>query len=41
MIKESVIAELQKIVGKDNVKTGKSSQGLFYDGTTSWQQSLM
>jgi glycolate oxidase len=38
MIKESVIAELQKIVGKENVKTEKESLKAYsYDGTTSWQ----
>ncbi len=38
MIKESVIAELQKIVGKDNVKTEKEALRAYsYDGTTSWQ----
>jgi glycolate oxidase len=38
MIKESVIAELQKIVGKENVKTEKETLKAYsYDGTTSWQ----
>jgi glycolate oxidase len=38
MIKESVIAQLQKIVGKENVKTEKESLKAYsYDGTTSWQ----
>jgi len=38
MIKESVIAELQKIVGKENVKTEKETLRAYsYDGTTSWQ----
>ena len=38
MIKESVIAELQKIVGKENVKTEKESLKAYsYDGTTSWR----
>lgn len=37
MIKESVIADLQKIVGKENVKTEKESLKAYsYDGTTSW-----
>jgi glycolate oxidase len=37
MIKESVIAELQKIVGKENVKTEKETLKAYsYDGTTSW-----
>lgn len=38
MIKESVIAELQKIVGKENVKTEKEALKVYsYDGTSSWQ----
>jgi len=38
MIKESVIAELQKIVGKENVKTEKETLKAYsYDGTTSWE----
>lgn len=38
MIKESVIAELQKIVGKENVKTEKETLKAYsFDGTTSWQ----
>ncbi len=37
MIKESVIAELHKIVGKENVKTEKEALKAYsYDGTTSW-----
>ena len=38
MIKESVIAELHKIVGKENVKTEKEVLKAYsYDGTSSWK----
>jgi glycolate oxidase len=38
MIKESVIAELHKIVGKENVKTEKEALKAYsYDGTSSWK----
>ncbi len=38
MIKESVIAELHKIVGKENVKTEKEMLNAYsYDGTSSWK----
>ncbi|OPY65497.1 MAG: putative FAD-linked oxidoreductase [Syntrophorhabdus sp. PtaU1.Bin002] len=37
MIKEAVVAELQKIVGKENVLTKKEALRAYsYDGTTSW-----
>jgi glycolate oxidase len=37
MIKESVVAELQKIVGKENALTSKEALKAYsYDGTTSW-----
>ncbi|HOC45840.1 MAG TPA: FAD-binding oxidoreductase, partial [Syntrophorhabdaceae bacterium] len=37
MLKESVISELQKIVGKDNVLTAPEALKAYsYDGTTSW-----
>jgi glycolate oxidase len=37
MIKESVIGELEKIVGKENVLTSKEALRTYsYDGTTSW-----
>jgi len=37
MIKETIIAELQKIVGKDNVLTSPEALKAYsYDGTTSW-----
>ncbi len=37
MIKESVIGELEKIVGKENVLTSKEAMRAYsYDGTTSW-----
>ncbi len=37
MLKESLISELQKIVGKDNVLTSPEALKAYsYDGTTSW-----
>ncbi len=37
MLKESIAAELQKIVGKENALTSKESLKAYsYDGTTSW-----
>ncbi len=37
MLKESIAAELQKIVGKENALTSKESMKAYsYDGTTSW-----
>ncbi len=37
MLKESVVAELQKIVGKENVLTSPEALKAYsYDGTTSW-----
>ncbi|WP_028893112.1 FAD-binding oxidoreductase [Syntrophorhabdus aromaticivorans] len=37
MIKEAIVAELQKIVGKENVLTKKEALRAYsYDGTTSW-----
>jgi glycolate oxidase len=37
MIKESLIAEFEKIVGKENVLTSKEAMRAYsYDGTTSW-----
>jgi len=37
MLKESVVAELQKIVGKENALTSKEALKAYsYDGTTSW-----
>ncbi|OPX97463.1 MAG: putative FAD-linked oxidoreductase [Syntrophorhabdus sp. PtaB.Bin006] len=37
MIKEAVVAELQKVVGKENVLTKKEALRAYsYDGTTSW-----
>jgi glycolate oxidase len=37
MLKESLISELQKIVGKDNVLTAPEAMKAYsYDGTTSW-----
>jgi glycolate oxidase len=38
MIKESVVADLQRIVGKENVlTTPEALKAYSYDGTTSWQ----
>ena len=37
MLKESLISEFQKIVGKDNVLTSPEALKAYsYDGTTSW-----